>query len=379
MTANGFRWRLSRGFTLLELLVVIAIIAILIALLLPAIQQAREGARRTQCQNNLMQIGVALRNYNSAHSFLPPGCVNSTGPIRSTELDLMKQTTFVPGQNDYRLGWIPQLLPFMGDEATWRQIDFRDPARSFMSESARATLDRKFERWHAYNRGEPDAAAAAEIPDAESESDDLYSMGGEFDESLYYDPSQGPPQVPQISPVQLPVLSWLRCPSDPGPTPGMTCYAACQNSFEKPIDVDSDGLMYLNSSESLDSIPDGATSTVVIGERQIRQSDTVWLYGDRATLRNGGPLEKFKYASAYENVNADRVDAENSDLTGEEREQRQLARQLRVGTFGGYHSYHVSFLFADGSTRLISRDISKEVLAQLINRRDSVKVRPAEF
>ena len=69
------RTRRLRGFTLIELLVVIAIIAVLIALLLPAVQQAREAARRTQCKNNLKQMGLATHNYESSHGSFPPGRV----------------------------------------------------------------------------------------------------------------------------------------------------------------------------------------------------------------------------------------------------------------------------------------------------------------
>ncbi len=89
-----------RGFTLIELLVVIAIIAILIALLLPAVQQAREAARRTQCKNNLAQVGLALLNYYYSYETLPPGTVNSEGPVRWDE-------------QGYDFSWTVAILPFV--------------------------------------------------------------------------------------------------------------------------------------------------------------------------------------------------------------------------------------------------------------------------
>src|SRR5580704_13836676 len=106
--------RAKRGFTLIELLVVIAIIAVLIALLLPAVQQAREAARRTQCKNNLKQIGLALFNYHDACKTFPPGYVDQNGnPNLTPDNDLG------PGW-----GWASFLLPYVDQGNTYNQINF---------------------------------------------------------------------------------------------------------------------------------------------------------------------------------------------------------------------------------------------------------------
>jgi prepilin-type N-terminal cleavage/methylation domain-containing protein len=113
--------RRARGFTLIELLVVIAIIAILIALLLPAVQQAREAARRTQCRNNLKQIGLALHNYHDAHRVFPPAIVGSG-----------RRQQFVPRANfDPHPGWHVKnttgwvmMLPFYDQAPLYNQYNF---------------------------------------------------------------------------------------------------------------------------------------------------------------------------------------------------------------------------------------------------------------
>src|SRR5580693_3236790 len=103
------------GFTLIELLVVIAIIAVLIALLLPAVQAAREAARRAQCTNNLKQIGLAMHNYVSANTNVPP---NST--------DWTTTGALVPGQNFSQLA---RLLPYMEQQPAYNALNFAFGAR----------------------------------------------------------------------------------------------------------------------------------------------------------------------------------------------------------------------------------------------------------
>ncbi len=94
------------GFTLVELLVVIAIIGILVALLLPAIQAAREAARRTQCTNNLKQIAMGLHNYHDTYNVFPPGFVDS-------DPDHTNGKTQGPRENTNGLAWSALLLPFI--------------------------------------------------------------------------------------------------------------------------------------------------------------------------------------------------------------------------------------------------------------------------
>lgn len=107
--------RRERGFTLIELLVVIAIIAVLIALLLPAVQQAREAARRSQCQNNLKQIGLALHNYESTYSRIPM-------LIISGECNGLPWGAGSTAFDDDGFNWTASILPFIDQAPAYNQL-----------------------------------------------------------------------------------------------------------------------------------------------------------------------------------------------------------------------------------------------------------------
>ena len=104
-----------RGFTLVEILVVITIIGVMIALLLPAVQAAREAARRMSCGNNLKQIGLAIHNYHAAYDQLP---INGTGTGSNGAIFFTNSAA----RNHERLSWLVGLTPFIESQSLWEQI-----------------------------------------------------------------------------------------------------------------------------------------------------------------------------------------------------------------------------------------------------------------
>src|SRR5262245_19266258 len=107
---------IRRAFTLIELLVVMAVIAILIALLLPAVQMAREAARRAQCQNNMKQMGLALQTYLASNSVFPAGAISAPWPTD-------------PGtpENFYRWSALAQITPYLEQTAVYNSLNFSFP------------------------------------------------------------------------------------------------------------------------------------------------------------------------------------------------------------------------------------------------------------
>lgn len=120
----------TRGFTLIELLVVIAVVGVLVALLLPAVQQAREAARRTQCRNNLKQIGLALHNYHETANVFPPGWV----------YDSQRLAANMP-TNCW--GWSALVLPHLDQVSLYNKLNFDEGFRGGLDDAGNNSVTGK--------------------------------------------------------------------------------------------------------------------------------------------------------------------------------------------------------------------------------------------
>lgn len=313
--------RQLRGFTLLDMLWSVITIALLVALLLPAVQSTRERARRISCENNLRQLGVALAQYQQLHGLLPPGSVSSHQPV----------TWLQPSSG---ISWLAQIMPQLGESAIWQQVHAEDPFLSFS----------------AY-RQDPDPTM---MPRADTSTE----PGAE--RKVFY-----------------PVVSILRCPSFGGAwsaNSGLTNYAACHHSREQPISEDGDGMFSVNSSESLEHIPDGRSTTLLVGEISSGLQGHGWVFGDRTVLRNGDTLASEESSSMVSNM-------QNLALEGDTEADRLKTRELsdQVGPFGSSHAYHVNFLLADGSVRPLAKTIDPLLLRSLISKADSLPLGDGGF
>jgi prepilin-type N-terminal cleavage/methylation domain-containing protein/prepilin-type processing-associated H-X9-DG protein len=209
--------RLMRSaFTLVELLVVIAIIGVLIGMVLPAIQRAREAVNRVSCQSNLRQIGVACHDYHINRNELPPGYVAS-GP-------------YVDGATDTSPGWswAAYLLPYIEADTVYQTINFKQPIESPQNLSARETVIKLY-----LCPSDPAPQGAFAIPDG-------------FGNTI--------------------------CMAGP------TSYAAsCGGDATGTTDLKGDGVFYRNSATRFAAIIDGTSHTILVGERAWSNANGTWV------------------------------------------------------------------------------------------------------
>ncbi|MCP4890579.1 MAG: DUF1559 domain-containing protein [Planctomycetaceae bacterium] len=240
------------GFTLLELLVVVGVIGILIGLLLPAVQAAREAARRMSCSNNLKQVALGVHQYHSAFRILPP---HGTGTFT--------QQNDPGSSNQFRLSFLVSILPFVGETSVWDSISNEYQGASLSS----------------------DILARGEV-------DDPYEMSWEVDQGeelgYLYSPMGPSPSIPSYRFWQIEV-SCYRCPSDPGvgsPALGRTNYAACLGDAIEGLDegwwryrdaqwspsgkeqmlATGRGMFVPRGTIRLSDVTDGLSNTIMLGE-----------------------------------------------------------------------------------------------------------------
>ena len=295
------KWTRS-GFTLIELLVVIAIIAILIALLLPAVQQAREAARRTQCKNNLKQLGLALHNYHDTYSKFPPSEIHTREFLSDANNDWGNSTGT----------WALFLLPYIEQANTYSKIDF----------------SKRFD----------DASA----PGNEAALGQVYTA--------YLCPSN---PVNTKNSNQFQILHYFAMWGSQDPPGGR---ARMKWAIGDNANIVGRGVMYYNSRTSMADITDGTSNVIAIGEVRGYQPRCKNAMTDIADWRG---MRWEMSTSTMLPINA--IEARTDCAAG----QAGTCSGCRWENMASFHVGGTQALLGDGSVRFISENIDATTFRNL--------------
>ena len=353
------------AFTLVELLVVIAIIGVLVALLLPAVQAAREAARRSQCQNHLKQIGLGFLNHESTHGHLP--CAGwSPWTVGDPERGFGKEQ---PG------GWIYNILPYVEQQAVRDLPSDGDavnitpaqkeaavrmqgtPIATFNCPSRRAPGATPFISWDMRNSDRPDVVARSDYAANAGDGFPEFGDGGGMDPYFIEEPCF--PETEDefdVFPPPLAIISNTYNFIDGGPKP--YCY---------PTEESQTGVNFLGAEIRLSEISDGTSNTAMVGEKYLSPLE----YDGPPELARGGSDDHSMYGG-YDwdlNVWGGGDDTVNPIVERFRPYQDQIG-WLTAGNYGSAHPgvFHVTF--CDGSVRAVTFDIDLRSFANICDRRD---------
>jgi prepilin-type N-terminal cleavage/methylation domain-containing protein/prepilin-type processing-associated H-X9-DG protein len=311
-----FKHPSQRAFTLIELLVVIAIIAILIGLLLPAVQKVREAANRTQCRNNLKQIGLALHSYHDRISSFPPGYISTVGS---------------KGPNDDKgpgWGWAALILPDLEQDNIHRQIkfdkDIKEPANKAMRMMSLPVF-----------LCPSDGGPAIFTVDVLDDPTPDYST---------------PLRDASGSPVQVAHSNYVGMFGQPEitPDPGFL-------SREPERGLPFRGMFYRNSKVRIADVSDGTSNTLFVGERSSNLAFATWTGAVTGGQVPPRPSSSFGPEGAPVLILGHTGDA--SDVPPH----TPNSPVNHVDDFWSRHPQGVNFLFVDGSVRNINDSINPQV------------------
>ncbi|QDU44779.1 DUF1559 domain-containing protein [Symmachiella dynata] len=312
--------RTRSGFTLIELLVVIAIIAILIALLLPAVQQAREAARRTQCRNNLKQIGLALHNYAETFGVFPPGYVAKIPNNKtSSEQSLWAWGTLI-------LPYLEQgnLYEVLSPDSTLAEDQLTTP-------EGLAALRTPLPAF----RCPTDIGPA--LNDFDNTHNDSIMVGAYYNRQLT---SDGTDKIPIATSNYVMVM-------DSGNSTTPAVYPADYGAAR--------GMGYQNSSVRFRNVIDGTSNTIHVGERAWKYGDVVagagTIYAISASVPDLDQGSSWNIKAAGTNVLSLPYDGINHSSSNQQHQAR---------SFNSPHTGGAFFVFCDGSVHFLSDSIDHQ-------------------